>query len=524
MSQRASSTDSAKNTSCRPLVWRAVEPAYEEQASSEVESQASEYSEKTNEFPPGYLETRLAVEKMIKEYDQHTFSINQLDLSNTWPGRSRSCYPSIRILLKHKKGNKAIKTDTEPLSLEAPLKEGVADSLGNKVELLCIPQHKDSLQCTLLVGTIQCALIYDTESDDIFIRNISNVVLYAFPMSRTGAGLVSVMPLKIGVLAPTLWEFRSGEDRMEVEVLPRQYLLRVEQSTTAIAGSKRSLPSEQEVMQQKKARGNDQSLLLNSATAPLLDPQPPQGLDLGYSLPAALHKEREEVTAAFQLEPWQKLCIVDKRTGNTEYSFTRLSKWENRTQSSELFRAILRKQAIQKGEVVVVKVIKGDTVAQDDTNIESKVAHKWFHECNARATRFSRATHHGAALINFSEAVEGRSFLKDGSTPWYLSPEALENLHGRERDIYALGVVMLYLIGCIGLPERTEPELITSEQVEAWHTRVEDLRKSLRPRDGHTGTEAELVAIVRGMLRQENRVTAEQLEKVTRGWASETAM
>ncbi|ROV90143.1 hypothetical protein VPNG_09789 [Cytospora leucostoma] len=614
MSQQASSND-ARNTSFRPLVWRAPQ---EEQASSEIESQASGYSDKTIEFPPGYLETRLAVEKMIKEYDQHTFSINQLDLNNTWPGQSMSCYPSFRILLKHKRGNKAIELiDTESLSLEAPLMEGVADALGNKVELLAIPQRRDSLQCTVIVGDLKCVLIYDPDSDDVFIRNIGGSVLSALPMSKTGAGLVLAMPMKKVVLTATLWEFRSKGDMVEVEILPRQYLLRTEQSTTAIAGSKRSLSSEEEFKQQKKVKGEDGTLLPNSATAPLLGSRP---VDLDQPGPILVHKAREEVTATFQLEPWQKLCIVDRRTGNTEYSFTRLSKWESRTQSSEIFRAILRTHAKQQGRVVVVKVIKGDTIANDD-NLNSTVAAKWFQEykllstlkhphiaglvsCDARiwslylehkdgqdlasprwcsgegddrphsfkgtindachiladmasalayigrqgmegglmhrnvkpsniiyrrynpkVTRFSRVTQYGAALIDFSEAVQGTSHRKDGGTPWYTPPEVfIECSYGKERDVYALGVVMLYLIGCIGLPERTEPEMTTGEQVEAWHTRVEEWRKSLRPRNDHTDTEAELVVIVRTMLRHENRATAEQLEKATRKWASKTAM
>lgn len=376
MSQQALSTDSAAKDTVpwRPLVWRLP---VEEQASSEVESQASVYSDKTNEFPYGYLETRCAVEKMIKEYDQHTFSINQLDLNNTWHCRSKSYCPSIRLLLKHKEGNTAIRLiDTLSFPLEAPLMESLTETLGNKVELLAIPQLIGSLQCTIFVRDLRCVLIYDTDSDDVFIRNSGRSVLSAHPMSKKGAGLVLVMPGMKRVLAASLWELRSAGNAVEVEVLPRQYHLRTEQSNTAIAGSKRALSSEEGSMQQKKAKGEDGTLLLNTATAPQLEPRP---VDLGEPGPVVVHQEREEVTAAFQLEPWQRLCVVDRRTGNTEYSFTRLSKWESKTQSSDIFRAILRTEGEQKGRVVVVKVMKGDMIA-DDAEIDTSAGTKWLQE------------------------------------------------------------------------------------------------------------------------------------------------
>lgn len=184
------------------------------------------------------------------------------------------------------------------------------------------------------------------------------------------------MPDMKRVLAASLWELRSAGNAVEVEVLPRQYHLRTEQSNTAIAGSKRSLSSEGESMQQKKAKGEDGTLLLNTATAPQLEPRP---VDLGEPGPVVVHQEREEVTAAFQLEPLQKLCVVDRTTGNTEYSFTRLSKLESRTQSSDIFRAILRTNAERQGRVVVVKVMKGDTFANDD-KIDSTARMKWLRE------------------------------------------------------------------------------------------------------------------------------------------------
>ncbi|KUI65961.1 hypothetical protein VM1G_02558 [Cytospora mali] len=288
-----------------PLVYRATE-TYDDH---ETQSEASGDTDKTNAFRPDYVETRLAVEKMIMEYDQRTFSINQLDLTNAWLGRSSSYHPSIRILFKHEEGNQAIKIlDPEPLSLEAPFKEGVTDALGNKVELLGVPQQSDNLQCTFLVKSMECVLIYNAGSDDVFLRNNGRLALLARPISRTGAGLVSVMPTEIAVLAAALWEFTSGDNRVEVEVLPRQYSFRIEHSSTAtIIGSKRP-SSEEETLQQKKGRGIHGPLLSNVTSATL--PGPHRKFS-GQAPSVVVRNEQESVTAAFQLEPWQRLCIMD---------------------------------------------------------------------------------------------------------------------------------------------------------------------------------------------------------------------
>ncbi|KAI1424698.1 kinase-like domain-containing protein [Xylaria sp. FL1777] len=65
----------------------------------------------------------------------------------------------------------------------------------------------------------------------------------------------------------------------------------------------------------------------------------------------------------------------------------------------------------------------------------------------------------GAVLIDFglSFPFVNSVVSKGCGTPWYLPPEYLENsrLEGPESDIWALGVVMLWLLGYIRLPEKT---------------------------------------------------------------------
>ncbi|RSL42894.1 hypothetical protein CEP51_016427 [Fusarium floridanum] len=63
----------------------------------------------------------------------------------------------------------------------------------------------------------------------------------------------------------------------------------------------------------------------------------------------------------------------------------------------------------------------------------------------------------GAILIDFGLAASSSNRkLCTGGTPWYVAPEYLSQRRGPESDEYALGVVMLYLLKAIPLPDTTE--------------------------------------------------------------------
>ncbi|KAJ5446469.1 hypothetical protein N7491_002551 [Penicillium cf. griseofulvum] len=70
----------------------------------------------------------------------------------------------------------------------------------------------------------------------------------------------------------------------------------------------------------------------------------------------------------------------------------------------------------------------------------------------------------GAVLIDFGLSFWDGNPSSGGGTPWYLPPEFLRDwkLRGPPSDIWALGVVMLWLLGHIPLPEKTSKWLISS--------------------------------------------------------------
>lgn len=67
----------------------------------------------------------------------------------------------------------------------------------------------------------------------------------------------------------------------------------------------------------------------------------------------------------------------------------------------------------------------------------------------------------GAVLIDFGLSTElSDERVHNGGTPWYVPPEFLDvGKRGAPGDVFALGVVMLYVLGKIPLPELHVPKL-----------------------------------------------------------------
>lgn len=130
----------------------------------------------------------------------------------------------------------------------------------------------------------------------------------------------------------------------------------------------------------------------------------------------------------------------------------------------------------------------------------------------------------GAVLIDF-----GLSFLTDdpprtGGSPWYLPSEFMRNWRSRGllSDVWALGVVMLWLLGRIPMSEKTKswmiahihpigpvtPSHIAARQTMGkWLDRIEDVRSSL-------GHQEALNNIVRDMLApKKDRISAARLQE-----------
>lgn len=353
--------------------------------------EAGDDTQRTNPFPPGYVESRLQLDSLVKDHVQKYVRIDQLELDRqllTPPitqllRRKIDRCPPFRLRFRHGRGNEAIEVgDAEPWWILAPPKMGIAGSDGGNVDVLGVVQRSSDWRCPLTVGrSIECDIVYDPDSDNVVVHNKSSFLLSVQPLSNDKSALpVQVEPWGAAAIAVGLWEFTSEQETVEVEVLPRQYRLHVEQSgsPSVSTGSKRSLsPEEEELPQRKKARSMEGSpTISNTGSAPPSEIMPrPECSSRPQS--AVVRNSQETMTAGFQLEPGQSLCVVNEMTGNTEYSFRRLSQWEYSTPSSDVFRAILKKGS-QKGEVVIVKMIKAAEPNRDAAVLMGGA--NWWHE------------------------------------------------------------------------------------------------------------------------------------------------
>jgi serine/threonine protein kinase len=70
----------------------------------------------------------------------------------------------------------------------------------------------------------------------------------------------------------------------------------------------------------------------------------------------------------------------------------------------------------------------------------------------------------GAVLIDFGLSFWNGHPSPGGGSPWYLPPEFMVDwtLRGPPSDIWALGIVLLWVLGRIPLPERTPHWLISN--------------------------------------------------------------
>ncbi len=68
----------------------------------------------------------------------------------------------------------------------------------------------------------------------------------------------------------------------------------------------------------------------------------------------------------------------------------------------------------------------------------------------------------GAILIDFGLAMDEDKEASSGGTPWYVAPEyAGEHERKAPADMWATGVVMIYLLGLVSLPE-------SEKQAKGW--------------------------------------------------------
>lgn len=141
----------------------------------------------------------------------------------------------------------------------------------------------------------------------------------------------------------------------------------------------------------------------------------------------------------------------------------------------------------------------------------------------------------GAVLIDFglSRVMKDQPWDMGGGAPWYLPPEWIRQ-EKREppADIFSLGVVMLYALRCMSLPDKTKgwnvnavqqqsPEAIAS--MEEWQDFIIYHRDNLKLQHLKASRkEAKLHLLVHEMLSTlpNTRISPRELTRQTREWTT----
>lgn len=137
-----------------------------------------------------------------------------------------------------------------------------------------------------------------------------------------------------------------------------------------------------------------------------------------------------------------------------------------------------------------------------------------------------------AVMIDFGLTRIMKSETNDlgGGTPWYMAPEWMwRGKRGPPADVFSLGVVMLYLLRCITLPDKGRawnvnairqhaPE--ATDSMKAWLDYVQ-LRGEELHGAGLSNKEIKVRSLVRQMLLKEDaRINARDLANQSAEWAS----
>lgn len=101
-----------------------------------------------------------------------------------------------------------------------------------------------------------------------------------------------------------------------------------------------------------------------------------------------------------------------------------------------------------------------ERVLRDMSSALQYIHKKNIHHNDIKPENILYSKDRGAVLIDFGVSTAD-GFVHVGGSPWYVPPEFdKENRRGATGDVFALGVVMLFLLRMIPFPEKQTPRLM----------------------------------------------------------------
>ncbi|KUI64127.1 Serine/threonine-protein kinase tousled-like 2 [Cytospora mali] len=502
-----------------------------------------------------------------------------------------SCDPRVRLFFKHAEGNSAI--NIEPEAIRQEISTEPAGILRRPVDPLVVKllgslQSRCEIKCVLAVKSMRCELYYSPNSDNAILVNRTSGRI---SVKSSSGSAKFVDPWGQTTLSPASWTLSLRGDTVDLKLLPRRYSLKIEEKTTLASASGKRLADTGLCGPGKKTKllAGPSSHMVDSkaiscpetvwAGVDLQENQLVKVTDrvtghVEYSIRrlaswAFKRTSREAFTAILDDGTSKPEVVVVKiiatpygdnastinaaKAWLQEFKMHRslehpciagLRGWDARMLSlfveykeakdlgSHSWRT---KNGYFQGNLTDARCILTQISSALQYLEERGIAHNDIKPGNILYTRTEwpandpyPATSAGAVLIDFGLASSADS-VQGGGTPWYLPPEYTLNKRGLPGDVFSLGVVMLYVMRRIPLPETWDKyrpwplhrakEPTNLAAMRSWQDEVH-LQAEALSSNTIFARQARLYDAVRHMLavNPEDRVTASELVEETKSW------
>ncbi|TRX92175.1 hypothetical protein FHL15_007042 [Xylaria flabelliformis] len=373
----------------------------------------------------------------------------------------------------------------------------------DRVEVLVVEPNHVHIGCVILHNDTRCQLFFDPGHDHLCFRNDCSTPLSTRQLD--GENSYHVIPNGTATLGVGVWALATdSETFMEIEVLKRK-TWRITQTLS----SKRGAPTDEEESSKKlritssqgvaPVRDNElerspQSGVGNNALAELQRGEVIfvgvgkmywlKRLDTIYEQPNSTvwraesnkHNSRlngEKIVvkvikpdsfggdAIKCAEAWKNECETHAVLGNHP-AIVRLLGFDARFHSiyTEHIDAKSLWDPCQPGLSFSGSRADAQKIMQDIASALSHVHSKQKVHNDIKPGNILYRPERGAVLIDFGISTPRRQPASTGGSPWYLSPEFMVDwkFRGPASDVWALGIVGLWLLGYIPMPEVTYPE------------------------------------------------------------------
>ncbi|KAI0548137.1 kinase-like domain-containing protein [Xylaria curta] len=502
-------------------------------------------SDKTVAYPSGFVEARVRA-------TQHIYhSIASLDTSQV----------DCRVLILPR----------QPYNFDIPGAEwATLHPIGAHTEpildIRCLAVREAAEYTSWLIpGPLQCELYFGPYEDSVGVVNKSNLPLHITPLPSALSSDVqrnngiTIHAYSTGTLGTGAWVF--GDESLswafQAQIFPRRHVLEVIGLSARPTATRKRDATEQELFVRPHvehfavAKSIECLSGMNNGEVAYFHAlggadEKTKGPDLTFSRIRQVGETKSAVVFQAQHSDFAKQVIVIKAfKKNSGYDIiTRGQNWE---------REIKAHSGLQSDHIAKLLGGDGRIHALYIEKIDGKDLCCW---CNFRADRKFRGTianaqcilhdmaralkylrgqnilHNDikpsniifngtkAVLIDFGHATRDESGICTGGTPWYVPPEYL---HSKERkapsDVWALGIVMLYVLRRISLPdagldvpcwqlgELWSVGSTANAQMEKWLKIVADEANKMAVRGG--GLESVVSRMVSSLPRE--RITASEL-------------